>query len=369
MGCLLSDIAASLSADVQGDIAGIEISDVASIEDAGPSHLTYLEQDKNLRRLSECSAAAVLVAPGHVEKARARYEGCLLAVDDPQGAFIQVMLQFRPPRQRPSFGISPQAIVAGTAVIGEGTNIHPRAVIGEGVRIGKNCDIHPGAVIGAGCVIGNDCQIYPNAVLYPDVIVGDRVLIHSTAVLGADGFGYRFLNGEFVKIPHTGTVVLEDDVEIGAGTTIDRAMLGATRIRRGTKLDNQVMIGHNCDIGEHNAFASQVGLAGSVRTGRYVRCAGQAGIADHLYLGEGCTVGPKSGLHSDVPAGQTCQGIPALPIREQFRVMLTAQKLPAMAKDLTALKAQVEQLTRLLESDGSASPGAGEACTADAAAA
>jgi UDP-3-O-[3-hydroxymyristoyl] glucosamine N-acyltransferase len=170
------------------------------------------------------------------------------------------------------------------------------------------------------------------------------VIIHAAAVIGSDGFGYRFAQGRFQKIPHTGTVVIEDDVEIGAGTTIDRGMIGATVIGAGTKLDNQVMIAHNCRIGKHNAFASQVGLAGSTTSGDYVRCGGQAGIADHSHLGTGCSIGAKAGLFGTVPDGAEYHGYPAGPAKEQYRIVMTLQKLPEMRKQLRTLEDEVRQL-------------------------
>src|SRR5690606_1194206 len=162
--------------------------------------------------------------------------------------------------------------------------------------------------------------------------------------IGSDGFGYRFQEGRFHKIPHTGTVIIEDDVEIGAGTTIDRGMIGATVIGAGTKLDNQVMIAHNCRIGRHNAFASQVGIAGSTTSGDYVRCGGQAGIADHSHLGTGSSVGGKAGVFGTVPDGAEYHGYPAGPSKEQYRIVMTMQKLPEMRKQLRTLEDELQKL-------------------------
>jgi UDP-3-O-[3-hydroxymyristoyl] glucosamine N-acyltransferase len=174
--------------------------------------------------------------------------------------------------------------------------------------------------------------------------LGQRVIIHAGAVIGADGFGYRFHHNAYIRIPHTGSVIIEDDVEIGAGATIDRGMVGATVIGAGTKIDNQVMIAHNCRIGRHNAFASQVGIAGSTVTEDYVRCAGQVGIADHLHLGRGCTLGPKAGVHVDVPAGAKWHGMPAGPDKEQIRLHLCVQRLPELLKQVHDLQARLAAL-------------------------
>ena len=277
----LATLAAQLDAEIDttGSGPGFDrpIDDVASLEQAGPSDLSYVEQERHLGRLSECRAAAVLIHHDLLAKARTHFAGPLLAANKPKESFIAAMVTLRPPAERSQCGVSPQAVVAPTARIGSATNIHPLACIGENVVIGEHCDIYPGVVIGDDCVIGNGVTIYPNAVLYRGMQVGCRVLIHANAVIGADGFGYRFQNGAYVKIPHTGAVRIEDDVEIGAGTTIDRGMVGATVIGTGTKIDDQVMIAHNCEIGRHNAFASQVGFAGSSITEDYVRCGGSGG--------------------------------------------------------------------------------------------
>jgi UDP-3-O-[3-hydroxymyristoyl] glucosamine N-acyltransferase len=168
-------------------------------------------------------------------------------------------------------------------------------------------------------------------------------------VIGADGFGYRTIEGRHVRITHFGSVRIEDDVEVGAATTIDRAMVGETIIGAGTKLDNLVMIGHNCEIGRHNLFVSQVGLAGSVTTGDYVVCAGQTGVADHVHLGAGCVLGAKSGVHKDIPAGQRYIGAPATPESEARRIVMTQQKIPEMRKQLRALERQVQELAERVQ--------------------
>jgi UDP-3-O-[3-hydroxymyristoyl] glucosamine N-acyltransferase len=345
----LVHLAAQLQAEIHPPGGGHDqpcpIDDVATIEDAGPAHLTYVDRERHLQRLSGCSAGAVLVQRDHVNKARHLFPGAILAVADAREAFIAAMLAFRPPAVQQRCGVSSRAVVARSARVGKSSNIHPLAFVGENVQIGERCDIHPGVVIGEGCTIGDGVVIYPNAVLYAGVRIGARVIIHAGSVIGADGFGYRFEAGAFVKIPHTGTVIVEEDVEIGAGSTIDRGMVGATVIGAGTKIDNQVMIAHNCRIGRHNAFASQVGFAGSSVTEDYVRCAGQAGIADHLRLGQGSTIGPQAGVHLDVPAGAKWHGAPAGPDKEQIRVHLCLQRLPELMKQFQQLAEKVASLS------------------------
>ncbi len=346
----VDQLARQLSGEVVGNRER-EITNAKALQKATSDDVTFVADDQNLRKLGKCLAGVVLVNAERLATAQqlmALSDTTFIVVADPLTAFVETMKFFRPQRERPQIGISPHAHIDPTAKIGPNTNIHPGAVIGPDVVIGRDCDIHPGVVVGAGCQIGEQTTIHPHAVLYPEITIGSRVLIHANAVLGADGFGYRFEQGRFVKIPQLGTVRVDDDVEIGACTTIDRGMIGATIIGEGTKLDNLVMIGHNCELGKHNAFVSQVGLAGSVTTGDYVRCAGQVGIADHVHLGTGCTLAAKAGVHKNIPDGQTHVGTPAGPIDEQFKVMMAIQKAPEMRTQLRQLERQVIELTKQL---------------------
>jgi UDP-3-O-[3-hydroxymyristoyl] glucosamine N-acyltransferase len=333
---------------VEGELHGrpdVCIDDVASLEDAGPQHVAFVESAAALRQQPTLSAGALLLPVSLLAQARSiAPDTQLITVQDPMAALITAMLHFRPPAATQQVGVSPAAHVSSTACLQDDTQVFPGATVGDDVQCGKGCVIYPGACIGAGCRLGDHVTIYPNAVLYDGVTIGNHVIIHAAAVIGSDGFGYRFAQGRFQKIPHTGTVVIEDDVEIGAGTTIDRGMIGATVIGAGTKLDNQVMIAHNCRIGKHNAFASQVGLAGSTTSGDYVRCGGQAGIADHSHLGTGCSIGAKAGLFGTVPDGAEYHGYPAGPAKEQYRIVMTLQKLPEMRKQLRTLEDEVRQL-------------------------
>ncbi|MBX3441476.1 MAG: UDP-3-O-(3-hydroxymyristoyl)glucosamine N-acyltransferase [Planctomyces sp.] len=342
----VEDLAARIGCDVQGDGAQ-RVSDVRPLDEAGPEHLSFAAGTRPMKRIAASAAGAVIVP----RKAAAGLDAARtwLLSDDAQAAFIAAMLLFRPATSRGVSGISSGAYVSPSARIGRETNVFPGAYVGEGAIIGDHCDIGPGAVVGAGCRLGAFVTLHPNAVLYAGVQTGDRVIVHANAVIGADGFGYRFVDGRYEKIPHTGTVVLEDDVEIGACTTVDRGMVGATRIGAGTKLDNLVMIGHNCRLGRHNAFASQVGLAGSVTTGDYVRCAGQVGIADHLHMGRGSTLGAKAGVMDDIPEGGHYIGLPAVPEKDAFRQLVTVAKLPDLIQQVKSLTKQVAELEAALE--------------------
>lgn len=338
---------------VQGDVRGdarLTISGAASLEKSEPGDITFAADDKHFQKLV-ATKATVCIIGRHFEshEALVSIPTTLIFVADPLDAFIAVLKEFRPQRARPKIGISSAAFVSPKARIGPDCNIYPGAFIDDGVTIGARCDIHPGVTIGRDCIIGNDCTLHPHVVLYADVVLNDRVILHAGTVLGADGFGYRFRKGRFEKIPQLGSVHVENDCEIGACATIDRGMIGPTVIGEGSKLDNLVMIGHNCEIGRHNVFASQVGLAGSVTSGDYVRCAGQVGIADHVHLGEGCTLGAKSGVHKDIPAGEVQVGYPSRPEQEALRIAMSVNKVPEMRKQMRQLEAKLEKMSQQLE--------------------
>ncbi len=342
MGFTVRELAEKLQADVRGDVETL-VNDVASLAHAGAGHLTFVESSKQLAALVKSQAAAVLVTSEMAERAT-ESPATLLVVAEPFESFIQMMLEFRPPRVPMEDGVSPLAIVHPSAKIGAGTRVMTGAIIEADVVIGKNCTIMQGVVIREGCHIGDNCTLHPQVVMYPDVTLGNRVILHAHAVIGADGFGYRFQQGRFVRIPHAGTVQIHDDVEVGAGATIDRGMIEATVIGEGTKLDNLVMIAHNCRIGRHNAFASQVGLAGSVTTGDYVRAGGQVGVADHITIGTGVSFGGKAGVITNVPDGATYHGIPAGPEKEEIRRVLTLRKAPQVFEQVKELCRQMETL-------------------------
>lgn len=347
-----AELATKLGGEVEGNGQTVVLG-AQAVEKAGPHDITFVADDKNLRRLFCCRAGAVIVPRGLAREIPASAKpAALILVDDALTSFLQAVVALRPQRRKQQVGISPQAIVSPSARFGSNPNVHPGAYVGDDVVAGDNCEIHPGACVGAGCRLGDDVTIHPNAVLYPEMLIGNRVIVHSNAVIGADGFGYRFVKGRHVRIPHFGTVRVCDDVEIGACSTIDRAMIGETIVGEGTKLDNLVMIGHNCEIGKHNAFASQVCIAGSVVTGDYVACSGQVGIVDHVRVGDRCRIGGKAGVHKDLPGGQTYIGSPAAPEAEARRIVMAQQRLPELRKQLRDLEKQVEELTARLDAVG-----------------
>jgi UDP-3-O-[3-hydroxymyristoyl] glucosamine N-acyltransferase len=234
--------------------------------------------------------------------------------------------------------IDTTAHVHPTARLGPGVTLGPFVVVGEGSEVGANSVLLAGACVGRFCKLGEGVVLHPHAVLYDECVLGDRVTVHANAVIGADGFGYRQQNGRHVKVPQLGWVEIEDDVEIGACSTVDRGTFGATRIGAGTKIDNLVMIGHNCQVGRHNVFCSQVGIAGSVTTGDYVVMAGQVGVADHLSIGARTMLLAKAGVSNDVPADSKMLGTPAVSYKAFLRNMHELDKVGDLRKEVKQIQ-------------------------------
>ena len=346
-----SDIAEILSGELVGD-STIVINDVNVMERATATQLSFVGDLKNLSRVRNSKTRLVIV-PESIRGELTKYsDRTFILVPEAEVAFLTIAGVLKPQRSRPSIGISDRAVIDPTAQIGVNTNIHPLAAVGRDVVIGHSCEIQSGVVIGDGCRIGNNVTLFANTVLYHDIIVEDHVTIHASCVIGADGFGYRFVNGGHQHIPHFGIVRVCSDVEIGAATTIDRAKVGETVIGSGTRIDNQVMIGHNCQIGRHNLLVSQVGLAGSVSTGDYVVVAGQAGIADHVHLGDRAIIGAQAGVHRDMPGGQTYLGNPAGPVAETSRQLMALRRLPEIRETVKKMSKELESLQSRLANEG-----------------
>jgi len=319
--------ARKLAEELGGEIHGngdVEILGVAAASEAVEGRVTFAEAPAHLEQALASRASVVLA--GMDTKHRAPTGKTLILVKSPRAAFARAVAIFHPPEVLPP-GIHPTAVVAGSAEIGAGVHVGAHAVIKEGAKIGARSAIDAGTVIGTGAVVGEDCVLHPRVVLYPRVVRGHRVIVHAGSVIGSDGFGYVQEGGRHVKVPQVGTVVVGDDVEIGANTTIDRATLGTTRIGKGTKIDNLVQVAHNNVIGEHCVLAAQVGLAGSVTLGRYVLLGGQVGVGDHVTVGERSMVGGQGGVIGDVPAASVLWGTPAQPRREYLRQIAALKRL------------------------------------------
>jgi UDP-3-O-[3-hydroxymyristoyl] glucosamine N-acyltransferase len=323
----LSDIARALGSELCGD-GQVEITEVAALDDAGPGALTFLADARQSAKLATTRASAVVLAPEAppvpLPSLRAAH---------PHLAFVAAVELLHPPRPRVP-GIHPTAVIAATATLGPGASVGPHAVVGERVRIGRDAVLHANVTIYADAAIGDGFTAHAGVVVREGVRIGDRVVLHAGAVIGSDGFGYLPLPEGNRKIPQVGTVVLEDDVEIGANTTVDRAALGATVVGRGTKLDNLVMIGHGCRIGPHCLLAGHVGLAGSTTLGARVMMGGQAGASGHLTIGDGAQIGAQAGIHQDIPAGGVYSGYPAMEASLWRRVTVSMPRLPEVFRRL-----------------------------------
>jgi UDP-3-O-[3-hydroxymyristoyl] glucosamine N-acyltransferase len=338
MQATLAELAALVHGRLIGD-GGVLIRGAAPLGDAGPGDITLIDGAER-SPLLRSSRAAAAVAPRTVSPNGVP----VIQVDDVHHAFAVIVGRFRPTRHVPQVGISPYAVISPTAKVGRDVDIHALATVGDDVEIGDGTTVHSGVHILAGSKIGPDVTIYPNAVLYENTIVGPRCVIHAGAVLGAYGFGYSCEEGRHQLSPQLGNVVLEADIEVGAGTTIDRGTYGPTVIGEGTKIDNLVMVAHNCRIGRHNMLCAQVGIAGSTTTGDYVVMAGQAGVRDHMRVGNRAVLGAKAGVMNDVPDGARVVGIPATPEREQMVKQAVLSRLPEMRQQLKRLQRQIDQL-------------------------
>ncbi|MGH7926575.1 MAG: UDP-3-O-(3-hydroxymyristoyl)glucosamine N-acyltransferase [Candidatus Binatia bacterium] len=334
---------AELAREVGGEVVGdgeVQIHRVASIEEAGPGEITFLANPRYHSHLAACRAGAVIVAPNVVSRGMATQQGKnYLEVADPYFAFAKIHQLFNP-APRYAAKISPLAHIENDATIGDNVTIFPHAYVGNGARIGARTVLYPGAFLGEGVEVGEDCELHPNAVVRYGCRVGNRVILHAGAVIGSDGFGYAGRGAARVKIPQTGIVEVQDDVEIGANTTVDRATFGRTVIGRGAKLDNLVQIAHNVVVGENSIIAAQAGIAGSTRIGKDVTLAGQVGVVNHLEIGDGAMIGPQSGVGRSVPKGaMLSSGLHAAPHQDWLRVMTLLPKLP----ELWALTRRLER--------------------------
>ena len=330
----LSDIAEKLGCEMIG--RDVEIARVAGIDEAGDGDLTFVSNRKYISRIKTTGASAIILGKGIPP-----VDIPSLRTDDPYFAFARALEIFFEPL-KPEPGVHPTAVIGEGATIGKGVNIGAYAVIGRNSRIGDGTTIYPHAVLYPDVVIGRDCVLHSFVTVREGCRMGDRVILQNGVVIGGDGFGFAPIkDGTFYKIRQTGSVIIEDDVEIGANTTIDRAAIGDTIIRRGVKLDNLVQVGHGSEIGENSVLAAQAGLAGSTRLGRGVWVGGQVGFAGHLEVGDGAVITAQSGTSHDVPAGAAVSGSPAFKNSDWLRSTAAFAKLPELVRRVRELEKEI----------------------------
>jgi UDP-3-O-[3-hydroxymyristoyl] glucosamine N-acyltransferase len=335
----LHEIASKLNCQYEGDPA-LEITAVAPLTTAQPGDLTFVGDAKYLPLLEQTAASAVILdrqsrAPAHVASLR---------TDQPRLLFAKAIELFYQPYS-PPIGIHPTAVIAADVQLGNQVSIGPHVVLMEGVQVGDHTHIHANVTIYPQVKIGQDCTLYANCVIHERSVIGNHCLIHSGAVIGDDGFGHvPQPDGRWYRMQQSGCVVLEDDVDIGSNTTLDRPAVGETRIGQGTKIDNLVQIGHGVLTGRHCVIVSQVGLAGGTELGNHVVLGGQVGVAGHLKIGDGAMVAAGTGVTGDIPAGETIAGFPHQPSAEWRRTVAVQRNLPELAKTVRRLEKRMAEL-------------------------
>lgn len=334
----LDEVAKIIDGRIIGD-PELEIKGIAGIFEAEDNYITFLSEKKWEKYLSDSKASAVIVKEEVKDLAKSQ-----VIVKNPLFAFAKLLKIFYPYTIKEK-GISKDAYISEKALLGYNVTVSPFVYISDGVQIGSNTIIYPNVYIGENSIIGENCIIYPNVVIEQKVRVGNNVIIHSGAVLGADGFGYVMEEGIYHKIPQIGTVIIEDNVEIGANTTIDRATTGATIIGEGTKIDNLVQIGHNVRVGKNVIIVSQTGIGGSSKIGNNVVLGGQVGIADHVTIEDGTMIAAKAGVMGKVDHG-IYSGSPILPHKEWLKAMAIFRKLPELKKKIEELEEKIKQIDK-----------------------
>jgi UDP-3-O-[3-hydroxymyristoyl] glucosamine N-acyltransferase len=346
MNITLGQLAEQLGAELVGGDAGTTVNKLASLSGAGEGSLSFLSNPKYADQLAVTKAAAVIVG-----KDCAAAPVPLLKVDNPDLAFAKASLLVCPPPPAPQPGIHPSAVVSPTASIGRGVSIGACAVVEDGVTIGDGCVLFPQVYVGKDSAIGDGCLLYAGVKIYHQVTVGRGCIFHSGAVIGSDGFGFAWTGQGFFKIPQVGTVVIEDGVEVGANTCVDRARFGETRIGAGTKLDNLIQIAHNVTLGKCCAFAAQVGIAGSAAIGNGVQMGGQAGTAGHIAIGDALTIVGQSGVSKSLPARDAAAGdkgiwigTPAKPMGEHLEEGRNVKSIGKLRRTVKKLEERIAQL-------------------------
>jgi UDP-3-O-[3-hydroxymyristoyl] glucosamine N-acyltransferase len=323
---------------VQGD-GQVKITGVNGLEEAQCGDLCFVRDTRYLDRLAKSKASAVLIkeSPENVSAA-------VILVEHPDLAFAQILKYCEQLQTRHPKGIHESVSLGRDVVLGNDVGIGPHVTIADDCTIGDRVILYPGVYVGHGTTIGDDCVIYPNVTIRELTQIGARCIVHAGTAIGSDGFGFAPINGQWAKIPQIGCVVLEDDVEIGSNTTIDRATCGITRIGRGTKIDNLVQVGHNVEIGEHCALVAMVGIAGSTKIANNVRFGASSGVAGHIAIGEGATIGARAGVTQSIEPGKVVSGFPAIDHNLERRVMVAQKRLPELIRRVKQLEREIQAL-------------------------
>jgi UDP-3-O-[3-hydroxymyristoyl] glucosamine N-acyltransferase len=347
----LGSLARLLDTELRNGGADRQIEGVAPLASAGSGELGFLADRRYLPALEGSEAAALLVGEELAEAVTSDPRPRLV-LSDPHGALRALLEFFFPPVHREPV-IHPTAVVADSARLGTGVHVGPYVVVEEEVEVDDDVTLGAHVVVGAGARIGRESLLHPHVVVYPGTLLGARVILHSGVSVGVDGFGYTFEGGRHRKVPQVGGCILEDDVEIGAHTTVDRGSIGLTRVGKGTKLDNLVQLGHNVEVGRHAVFAAQVGVAGSTRIGDGVMAGGQVGIGGHLTVGSGARLAGQAGVTGDVASGETVMGMPARPRGEFLRGVAAQARTPELLRRIRAVERELEALRSELSREGS----------------
>lgn len=333
---------------IQGEIVGDEHATVhtfAKIEEGIPGAISFLSNPKYTPYIYKTQSSIILVNKDFVPEQEIK--ATLIKVDNAYESLAKLLTLYEQSKPR-RVGIDSLAFVAETAKIGKDVYIAPFACVDEHAEVGDNTVIHPHATIGSGAKVGSDCIIYANATIYHDCRVGNHCILHSGCVIGADGFGFAPTPEGYEKIPQIGITILEDHVEIGANTCVDRATMGATIVHSGVKLDNLIQVAHNDEIGSHTVMAAQVGIAGSTKVGEWCMFGGQVGIAGHIHIGNKVNLGAQSGVPSSINDGSQLIGTPPMEMKPYFKSAAVYRKLPDMYKELNALRKELNELKQQL---------------------
>ena len=333
---------------IQGTIVGDENATVhtfAKIEEGMPGAISFLSNPKYTHYIYDTQSSIVLVNKDF--EPEKEIKATLIKVDNAYESLAKLLNLYEMSKPKKT-GIDPLAYIAPTAKIGQNVYIAPFACVGDNAVIGDNTSLHPHATVGSGAKVGSNCILYPHVTVYHDCRVGNNCILHAGSVVGADGFGFAPSPEGYEKIPQIGIVILEDNVEIGANTCIDRATMGATVIRKGVKLDNLIQIAHNVEVGSHTVMASQVGVAGSTKIGEWCMFGGQVGVAGHITVGNKVNMGAQSGVNGSVKDGKALIGTPPIEFKNYFKSSAVFKKLPDMYLELASLKKELDELKKQL---------------------